>query len=322
VAGFTLVELLVLLAILAVLAGLLLPAVQRVRAAAARSQCQNNLRQIGLALQHYHAARGSLPPGSAPPAQASALLLLLPYLEQADRFARFDLTQDLTAKTQVEAKTGDVALFLCPSDPSPGGRSLNDEPPYYGRSNYFANHGAAAVLANSDPASAGLFDYSPANQGVRLTDVSDGTSNTVAFAEVKRGNPQNPAPNPADITRIVYPDEWADDLRPFPECDNYGEHELFRYAGCQFYRGFYITGLYTHTAPPNYAGRDCVYLDINGDTPRDKGHQAARSYHRGGVNAAFADGSVHFIRDGISPPVWKALGTRAAADLAAPAAFD
>ncbi|HTU88590.1 MAG TPA: DUF1559 domain-containing protein [Gemmataceae bacterium] len=314
-AGFTLMELLVVIAIFGVLIGLLLPAVQKVREAAARANCQNNLRQIALALQNYQASDGSLPPGSAPPAKASVLLMLLPFVEQDNRSNQFNLKEDVNAFASVAAKMGDVPLYLCPSDPSPGGRSANNQPPYFGRSNYFANHGAWALFANPDPATAGVFDYSPGNEGIRLTDISDGTSNTVAFAEIKRDNPQGFHPNPLDITWITYADEWASDAEPFPECNNYEEHSFFDYAGCQFYRGFYITGLYTHTAVPNYRGRDCVHIDVTHNAALDRGHQAARSYHQGGVNAAFADGSVHFVRDSISLSAWKALGTRAAGDL-------
>jgi prepilin-type processing-associated H-X9-DG protein len=73
----------------------------------------------------------------------------------------------------------------------------------------------------------------------------------------------------------------------------------------QYQRGFLLTALYTHTVPPNYKGRDCIIFP-----GFDQAHLASRSYHPGGVNVAMADGSVRFIRDAISPSVWRALGTR------------
>jgi prepilin-type N-terminal cleavage/methylation domain-containing protein len=315
--GVTLIEVLVVIGIIAIVMGIAIPAILMTRSSGDRLACQNNLRQVLLGLQNYHSAHGMFPPGAGLPARASPLVMILPFVEQDDRFKQFDLTKDVNVDPgQNPAKAGDVAIYLCPSDSSPGGRLVNrNRPEFLGRCNYLGNHGTSAKFANNDLATAGVFDFNEKNQGVRLTEITDGASNTALYSEIKRGNPQDEGPNPLDITWIVFRDQWASDMEPFPECGNFEDHSVFKYAGCQFFRGFFISGLYTHTSVPNYTGRDCVYIDADGKTAEDRGHQAARSYHKAGVNAGFADGSMRFIGDSISLATWKALGTRAAGDL-------
>src|SRR5687767_3242912 len=133
--AFTLIELLVVIAIIAILIALLVPAVQKVREAAARTQCQNNLKQIGLAAHNYAEVNKRLPPGTRVPSRASAISQLLPYLEQASIYQLFDHTKDYSDTANSNAVSLEVAMLLCPSDPS------NGKFPANARANYMASLG-------------------------------------------------------------------------------------------------------------------------------------------------------------------------------------
>jgi prepilin-type N-terminal cleavage/methylation domain-containing protein/prepilin-type processing-associated H-X9-DG protein len=320
--GFTLIELLVVVAIVAVLIGLLLPAVQKVREAAMRAKCQNNLKQIALAAHNYHDAYDHFPPGATPfPSEASVQVMILPFLEQGSLYQQFDFSKSVfTHPVNAPARAQTIPVYLCPSDPSEGSyldtRQLPGVPPApSGMSNYFGNMGAHGWWR--DDSGAGTSGKAPGLMGIfsldsktRLTDILDGSSNTALFAEVKRG--ARPADDPLDVT-VLPPAAWGgpaatpatnpNNLVPPPACDS--PVKTLNYTGLQYYRGFLITAMYTHTALPNSTSRDCI-LDLT----FDQGHLAARSYHPGGVNVALADGSIHFVSDRISLAVWKALGTR------------
>ncbi len=322
--GFTLIELLVVIAIIAVLIGLLLPAVQKVREAAGRMKCQNNLKQLGLALHNFAGANGSLPPAirgeGSPPYfdQWSVLANLNPYLEQTAIFNKMDLTQqtydptvpfNITAANQFAVQQV-VGLFLCPSDrmtPVTTGPAYGV--PVIGPTNYVFCNGTGTN--NGSPWDAdGVF---VAQTGFRLTDITDGTSTTAWSSESILGD------GPAAVigampaaTDVVY-----GFISGLPLSDsacaaatqwNYQQPRGFMWAS-----GEIRNASYNHFYPPNPPQWDCVTLDLRAGQTQftANGWKAARSRHSGGVNVGLADGSVRFVANSIDLVTWRALATRA-----------
>ncbi|MFO0928367.1 MAG: DUF1559 domain-containing protein [Gemmataceae bacterium] len=208
--AFTLIELLVVIAIIAILIGLLLPAVQKVREAAARMQCQNNLKQLNLAAANYESANGVLPPGFNSTSYCGALIYLLPYIEQDNIYKQVPQTLLTMPATGGQwwgggwtAANNHVKTFLCPSDnagvtPNNGiwayftvsgtvltGASFGPNYPTLGRTNYTANAGA---LGNTTDAFYGQYigPYT-LDSRTKITSITDGTSNTFGFGEIIGG---------------------------------------------------------------------------------------------------------------------------------------
>ncbi len=202
--GFTLVELLVVIAIIGILVGLLLPAVQAAREAARRMQCQNNLKQIGLALHNYHDTRKRFPASfyRAWPTTAGGTFgtpgwgwgtMILPYIEQGNLYNSLDPTRNTLFNNAAIKPLAQTPLpsFRCPSD---AGAALNANRANFATSNYMAVFGAlydqaapsAGALVFGSRENAGTGVFSP-NSGIRIGDILDGTSSTVMIGEMNYG---------------------------------------------------------------------------------------------------------------------------------------
>lgn len=308
--GFTLIELLVVIAIIALLMALLLPAIQKVRAAADKMMCGNNLKQIGVALHNYHGDYNRFPPGDALPHRASPLAHILSYLEADNKAKQFRWDVSVLDPLNALARTQDLKVYMCPADGSTGfvTETISGVAERQGRSNYLATLGGNGWFRNSAQGAGTFFFNSKTSLGMMT--VNDGTSNTIIYSEVKRG----PRPGFDDelVSTRVPPGTWGastdpnnvNNKVPCAACED-RSLPVLNYTGCQYWRGLLSTGFYTHTVPPNYKGRDCIR-----DVGIDSGHYAARSWHIGGVNALFGDGSVRFATNNIDlEGVWRPLST-------------
>ncbi len=333
--GFTLIELLVVIAIIAVLIGLLIPAVQKVREAAQRMSCQNNLKQLGLALNNYESATGLYPaafmgntnPTLYPPASGyvdyffswSALAQLNPYLEQTNIYNRMNLMEPIYDPTNNYNITADnqfaveqlIKLFLCPADlgaPVATNSATDYGVPTMGPTNYAVcvgtgNNGGSPL--NSDGMFMGLTP-------LRALSVTDGLSNTACMSESLLGqgaeSQSGPTPSPAD-PEYVYAYIGFGTPISASACSSATTWNGSQRRGFTWASGEMRCASYNHFYTPNSKSYDCINND--GTTITAFGWKAARSRHSGGVNLLLGDGSVHFIADSVTPQAWQALATRA-----------
>ena len=297
--AFTLIELLVVIAILAILIGLLLPAVQKVRESAARVQCQNNLKQIGLALQNYHDTHHAFPPGylaSGPYADGFTdtapgwgwAAFLLPSLEQDNLFRQLTFSQPVQNSPAIQTV---VKTYLCPSDIYPTGAFAVADA--FGKTIAVAAPSSYAACVGGDesdttgPSGLGVFSR---NSHTRLTAITDGSSQTILVGERAWSNANGiwAGAIPGGVIK-------RGPLNPCPG------------SGAGWYPASVLVQAHSHLN--------------NATTDTDGGLDDFSSRHPGGSNFVFGDGHVAFVRsvsgdnpDGSYTPdslAFQALGTRA-----------
>ena len=292
VRGFTLIELLVVIAIIAILVSLLLPAVQQAREAARRTQCKNNLKQIGLALHNYHDIAKCFPFGMGGTGRKySALSQLLPQLEQGNLYAQIDFNTTITDVANTPVRLLELSAFRCPSD------FENSAPTAGGAVNYLPNKGASLLW--QDTGADGVLFY---HSSVKLRDLTDGASNTAAYSERMVSDGSNVIVTPGSDTFLstANPTTQDDAVKLCNAVDITNLATQFP----QFMGAPWIDGKhgYQHVSGPN--ARSC------GFQPAGKATMAANSRHVGGVQLLLCDGSVRFTSSNIDIGVWRAVGTR------------
>ena len=299
--AFTLIELLVVIAIIGVLVALLLPAVQAAREAARRTQCTNNLKQIGVGLHNHVAARRVFPQGRGRPFPYvfSIQAYLLPYLEGSNLEDLIDYTAPpLTfgahsgLKNEPAAKTR-VELFICPSD-------LGDVPDnVFGPSNYVGNVGSGTINNGSIRASDGpFFDGSKLN----LKKLTDGTIRTVAFSESTLGN-NKPSTGTVPVEPTLEVLELSGATPTTAALCDGGSGTWSAIRGAKWINGHYGDTLYNHFYLPNSEKWDC------GNGSHNFALTSPRSRHPGGVMTLYCDGHVDFTSDEVDLVVWRAIAT-------------
>jgi prepilin-type N-terminal cleavage/methylation domain-containing protein/prepilin-type processing-associated H-X9-DG protein len=299
--AFTLIELLVVIAIIAILIALLLPAVQQAREAARRSQCKNNMKQMGLALHNYHESVGMFPPGAQWPLRLNWRVSILPYLEQENLYGKLDIdggqwTSPYSGNNVIlQGLTVDV--YACPS--SSLGTNSNDGPTKNNSGLGQTHHYVGIMGSTPDPAGrtnlqsasnyGGIYTSNGTllcNESARIRDIKDGTTNTIIVAE------QSGPVGLSDI-RSVYYGGWS---------------------------GVTFSGKITNNNPNGAdswsTGVSAIQYRINSKTAAAgsdntwDANTVLTSEHPGGINVLLGDGSVRFLSENINQATLLMLGAK------------
>lgn len=299
--GLSLIEVLVVIAIIGVLLALILPAVQAAREAGQRLKCTNNLKQLALATHNYETAFGRLPQGVGAWNGYSVWVRLLPYLEQRPLYDSLNMDALVISNENSTVLRSTPSFLSCPSDPS-------IQP---GRTNYGINLGDGAPK---------LSHMGPFVGDSGFTAVFDGLSTTALASEFLAGTAYGA---PGERLRTIYA---PNDVLNSPAMD----FETFC-SRCRSLRGMQPNGVtkgmawtvsnteytaYNHVLTPNQPS--CVNTPASTEVAIS---YTATSLHPGGVNVAFLDGHVRFVRNSIHQPVWRALGSRAAGEVVSADAY-
>lgn len=319
--GFTLIELLVVIAIIAILIAILLPAVQQAREAARRTQCRNNLKQIGIAIHNYMDVNRFLPPGASVDLSVTATGnngswgvhgRILPYLEQANLYDEVDLTIAWDFAPPIDGLK--LAIYSCPSDPgSDQARGFSDHRPTLYPTTYGFNYGTWFVY---DPATnrGGNGAFYP-NASLDTADFRDGTSNTLLAAEVRawQSYTRNGGPPTATIPNTVADAEAI--VASGAQYKNTGHTE---WPDGRVHHTGITTTLIPNTFVAYNNGGTIVDADYNSWQEGKNGSAGSptyaiitsRGYHEGMVHVALMDGSSRSVGESIDLNIWRALGTR------------
>jgi prepilin-type N-terminal cleavage/methylation domain-containing protein/prepilin-type processing-associated H-X9-DG protein len=313
--GFTLIELLVVIAIIAILIALLVPAVQKIREAANRTQCQNNLKQLGVAMHNYNDVYGRLPLQQATGSccYGTWQMAILPYVEQEAMWQNYQNygnpassqfpNQTYEQKANLLITSVRLDGFTCPSDFPAADKSgaFNGSTYRITQHNYLVNVGNIDYAQGGDGALPDQANYPGIkfqgapfshNHPIHFTDITDGTSNTLMAAEIIQGHNQGAS---LDFRGLTW---WA-------EGSGFTTYRLPNSPLVDYIaNGKGVTGC----VPPAQNAMNSPCMAIVGGVPNFNVF-AARSRHDGGVNVLLCDGSGRFVSNSISWATWQALGT-------------